>query len=364
MKRLAIISPNKFKYSETFIHAHVCELPFEKVLLHTGYLPGFMSDGLEGADVSLAEKHGKGWWKREKDAGKLLAKTLKREKIDVVLAEYGPTGVACMDACREAGVPMVVHFHGYDAYREDILGEQGRRYGELFEKSAALVAVSYDMERQLKDLGAPWDKVHFVPYGVDVERFVQVDPSANPPVLVAVGRFTAKKAPRLTVEAFAKALEEVPEAILEMIGEGELLEETRAVAEKMGLGEKVRFKGRLEHEAVASALAGARAFVQHSLRPPDGDSEGLPLAVLEAMATGLPVVATLHAGIPDAVRHGIDGLLSSEQDCMKMAEHMIRLLEDPTLAATLGGQARQRVEHLFTHQRYIAELAALLEESS
>ena len=364
--RIAIVSPNKNKYSETFIHAHITDLPGEKWLLHGGYLPRFVSWDLEEEDLELAWHS---WWEvltqrfGEEDQPRLekgIKKWLQKKQIKVVLGEYGPSGVAMMDICADVGVPLVVHFHGYDAYREDILGEQGKDYPRMFAIASALVVVSEDMRRQLLSLGAPPEKVHLIPYGVDPELFRVTDPGENPPGLVAVGRFTAKKAPHLTIRAFAKAVKRVPEAQLTFAGEGDLLEECRALAEELGLGERVRFAGGLSQVEVAELLGGARAFVQHSLRPADGDSEGLPLAVLESMACGLPVVATRHAGIPDAVRHGEEGLLCEEGDVSAMAEHMVRVLEDPTYAARLGRAGAARVREHFTRELYLGRLFDLL----
>lgn len=361
MSKLAIVSPNKYKYSETFIHGHVRELPFQKFLLHGGYLPTAVSDSLEGPDQSLAYAP---WWQRkpsEEDALKTgLRRFLMREKIGILLAEYGPTGVAVMETCRDLDLPLVVHFHGYDAYRQDILGEQGQQYPQLFNLASALVVVSEDMRRQIIGLGAPAEKVHLIPYGVDPLMFTQTDVAANPQLLVGIGRFTAKKAPQLTIKAFARIAEEHPDAQLHLAGEGNLLEECQTLVAEMGLVDRILFPGRLSPEAVANLLSRARGFVQHSIRPEDGDSEGLPLAVLEAMATGLPVVATRHAGIPDAVRDGKEGLLCSEKDVAAMAENMGKILGDAGYAAQLGGNGQERVQTYFTRERYLGDLAKLL----
>ncbi len=362
MSKLAIVSPNKYKYSETFIHGHVRELPFQKFLLHGGYLPKAVSDSLEGPDQSLAYAP---WWqgkRSEEEAFKAgLRRFLRREGIDTLLAEYGPSGVAVMNVCRELGLPFAVHFHGYDAYRQDILGEQGRQYPELFDLAYALIVVSEDMRRQIIGLGAMPEKVHLIPYGVDPLMFKQADAAANPPELVGIGRFTGKKAPQLTIKAFASIAEKFPEAQLHLAGEGDLLGECKALTVQLGLDDRILFPGRLRPEQVADLLGRARGFVQHSIRPADGDSEGLPLAVLEAMATGLPVVATRHAGIPDAVRDGSEGLLCPEQDVEAMGENMAKILGDADYAARLGRNGRKRVQTYFTRGRYLGDLAKLLE---
>jgi len=356
MVKLAIVSPNKYKYSETFIHAHVRALPFEKVLLHGGYLPLYASRSLEGPDEVLESRA----WHRPHTPEESLKRFLKREKVGVLLAEYGPTGVAVMGVCQTLNLPLVVHFHGYDAYREDILGEQGQHYPELFRQAQALVVVSRDMEAQLLRLGAPAEKIHHIPYGVDPELFAQVDPAENPPHLISVGRFVAKKAPQLTLEAFFQIAPQYPESELTMIGDGELLAPCLELVEEQGLSERVHFTGQLPPEAVAMRMQASRALVQHSCLTDAGDSEGLPLSVLEAMASGIPVVATDHAGIPDAVRHRLEGLLSPERDTEAMALHMAEVIKDSLLAAQLGNAGRRRVEAHFSRSIYIHKLTNLI----
>ena len=384
MKKLAIVSPNKFKYSETFIHAHIRELPFDKVLLHGGYLPTFASpippidpsspsstnsqtgiyDLSQIPDKALAYAP---WYRtklteRDKISGG-LQRFLKQNQVEVVLAEYGPSGVEVAPVCKRLSIPLIVHFHGYDAYRDDILGDQGRFYPEMCLVASALVVVSEDMRRQLISLGAPKEKIHLIPYGVDPILFQPTQPDKNPLDLVGIGRFTAKKAPQLTIQAFARIAGQFPEARLLIAGIGDLHEECKLLTQSLELQDRVLFPGRLNPGEVAKLLSDARGFVQHSLRPENGDSEGLPLAVLEAMATSLPIVATHHAGIPDAVRHEKEGLLCEEGDVEGMAKNMARILEDGELAVRMGKAGRARIEEYYNKERYLAELTELLENS-
>jgi glycosyltransferase involved in cell wall biosynthesis len=104
----------------------------------------------------------------------------------------------------------------------------------------------------------------------------------------------------------------------------------------------------------------ARAFVQHSLVAPDGDSEGSPVAVMEAQLSGLPVVATLHGGIPEVVEEGVTGFLLPEDDVDAMAEAMARFAVDPSLAGQLGKAGRQRALGRFTVRHHLEQVTALL----
>jgi glycosyltransferase involved in cell wall biosynthesis len=131
----------------------------------------------------------------------------------------------------------------------------------------------------------------------------------------------------------------------------------------MKIGQAVEFAGSRPHHEVATAMRRARAFVQHSLVTSYGDSEGTPVAILEAGASGLPVISTYHAGIPEIVIHERTGLLSEQADLEGMVQNMTRLAQDPQLAGRLGAAARERIEARFTMERSIGNLWRLIREA-
>ena len=290
-----------------------------------------------------------------------ITKELRHHRTDVLLAEYGPTAEELIKSARAAGVPLVAHFHGYDAHKKAPLERYGN-YKRLFYAAAAIVVVSRAMEQQMLALGAPRERLHYIVYGTDTERFTSGDPAANLPHFVAVGRFTDKKAPQLTLLAFREAWRQRPDARLTMVGTGPLWEGVRQLVQSYGMEDVVDLPGVLPPEQVAERLRGARAFVQHSLTTGEHDMEGTPLAVLEAMATGLPVVSTYHAGIPDVVAHGERGLLSAEYDIDAMADHLVQLIDHPEQAASMGQAGRA---YVLAHHRVedrIGVLQSLLEQ--
>ena len=290
-----------------------------------------------------------------------LRKYFNRERIAAVLAEYGPTAVSVMDVCHTARIPLIAHFHGFDAYDARILETYGQRYRRMFEIAAAIVAVSHDMERQLLELGAVRDKLFYNPYGVDTDTFSGADPASAIPVFLAVGRFVDKKAPHLTLIAFSKAHKLCSDARLSMIGDGPLLEACRQLAGALELSDCVQFLGARPHSEVAAQMRSARAFVQHSLRTSYGDSEGTPVAVLEACATGLPVIATRHAGIRDVVVEGETGFLVDERDVNAMADRMVQLAQNPALAGRMGASGRKRIETHFAMQKSLEGLWSIIQ---
>jgi glycosyltransferase involved in cell wall biosynthesis len=333
---ICIVSPNENAYSETFIHAHIERLPARIIPLYRNSFP-------LGQDPRVIRQF---FWEN---------------KVEALLAEYGPSGVALMEVCEQAGIPLIVHFHGGDAYDRETIAGIGQRYPELFAKAAAIIVVSRDMERQLIGLGAPRETLHYNTYGVDLSRFKGADPAQSPPQFVAVGRFVDKKAPYLSILAFKQVYEDCPEARLVAIGDGPLWEACQQLAQSLGIGEAIEFLGPRSHTEVAEIVARSRAFIQHSLQTRYGDSEGTPVAILEAGAAGLPTVATRHAGITDAIVDGETGLLVDEGDIAGMAAAMLQLTRDPALAGRLGKAARERIAAEFSLDRSIDNLWAIVE---
>jgi colanic acid/amylovoran biosynthesis glycosyltransferase len=360
--RLCVVTPYETTLTETFIRAHVERLPAD-VMLVEGWPPAVGGRAvlprprvaLHRAARLLTGGRAGNW------VTAAYAEAFRRHRAEAALVEYGDTAVHVHEACRRARVPLVVHFHGYDASEHETLRRNAEAYPRMFEAASAVVAVSHAMRRQLVSLGAPPEKVHVNHYGVDCEDFSGGDPAQAPPTFVAVGRFTPKKAPRLTLAAFAEARRACPEARLRMLGDGPLLAECRQLAAELKIEDAVEFLGARPHEAVREEVRLARAFVQHSVVAENGDSEGTPVAIIEAGATGLPVVSTRHAGIPDVVVEGETGLLVDEGDVRGMAEHMARLALDAELAGRMGRAARRRVETCFTMERSLGNLWEIIE---
>ncbi|HJQ32276.1 MAG TPA: glycosyltransferase [Pyrinomonadaceae bacterium] len=358
---LCVVTPYEPALSETFIRAHLERLPARTSLV-SGWPPA-----LGGRPVFSTPRRAYHKLLRKLARGTPLATTaayvaaFRRTGADAVLAEYGTTGAQVYEACQSARVPLVVHFHGYDASERAVLEEHRETYPAMFRAAAAVVAVSRAMQRKLVSLGAAPEKVHYNPYGIDLARFGGADPEAAPPTFLAVGRFVEKKAPQLTLAAFAEVLVEEPDARLRMVGDGPLLEECRAVARRLGIENAVEFLGARGHEEVQAEMRGARCFVQHSVEAANGDCEGTPVGILEASAAGLPVVSTRHAGIPDVVVEGETGLLVEERDVRGMAAHMLSLARDAELAGRMGRAARARATENFSMERSIGNLWAIIE---
>lgn len=364
-----VAAPHRDIRSETFIRAHIELLP-TRVHVLSG-LPLRMDD--RGRDLlfpqSLFGRAMQEFRKRrgitvEQQQAVVLTRHMSRLGVKVVLAEYGQTAAEMVAACKRSGIPLVAHFHGYDAYRKDMLAANADGYRLLFRSAARVVAVSDHMVEQLRRLGCPAERIVVIRCGVAPTFRVEADPASNPPHFVSVGRFTDKKAPHLTLLAFEQVLAECPDASLAMIGDGPLLGACRSLVEARGLQHAVQLTGVLPPEEISRRMQRARGFLQHSITACDGDSEGTPVAVQEASLAGLPVVATRHGGISEVIEHERTGLLVEEKDVKGFAAAIARLAANPALATRLGTAGRQRAEREFTQERAIGKLWAVLREAA
>ena len=276
---ICIAVPSLGDTTQTFVRAHISRLPYRIILLQ-GTPPirsraGKLVTGLPGALGlllrTLAARLPSCLWIKRTAPG--LAAYLRKSKVSVVLAQFGLAGIEMMGVCKVARIPLVVHFHGYDAYQRSVLRDHQEAYRTMFSTAFAVVAVSEHMCRQLVSLGAPSHKVKQITYGIDLEQFSESRPSENPPHFVAIGRFMEKKAPHLTILAFEQALAKVPDASLALYGEGPLLPYCKHLVRELGLGERITFWGPLDHADVPGVLRNGRAFLQHSITARNGDSK-------------------------------------------------------------------------------------------
>lgn len=153
------------------------------------------------------------------------------------------------------------------------------------------------------------------------------------------------------MEAFRQAVNVYPDLRLDYIGTGDLLPAVRQFIHEFSLSDKVTLHGSQPNETVQQLMRESDIFLQHSITAPDGDEEGLPVAILEAMGNALPVVSTRHAGIPESVSDLITGFLVDERDCLKMAQRIVALAQHPELRTKMGFAGWQRAKENFTWEK-------------
>ena len=352
----------------TFVRVHATRLPYDIKVVH-GLIPCFtdhyiLSQNLVPRALRKIKRliYQKSWdW----EVTSAYLRMFRRWRPDVVLAEFGPTAVKVMEACRLSRIPLVAHFHGgFDVGCEEVVSRHSVTYPRLFQIAKAVVAVSEAMKNDLLALGARPDNLHCVYYGIDSRKFVGGMPELSAPVFIAIGQFIDFKAPYLTILAFEKVFRLHRNARLRLVGDGPLLPICMDIVRACKMEDAVCFLGNQPHDTVAEELRNARCFVQHSVIAASGNREGTPVAILEASMTGLPVISTRHQGIPEVVMNGKTGYLVDEGDIDSMATHMIAMLENPELAGHLGKVGRRHALLNFDEEKSLRQLGTILESSA
>jgi len=263
----------------------------------------------------------------------LVARRARREGADLLHVHFAYYGAEiARDAGRLAGLPVTLYAHANDIWSAHNAPSLARR---LAGARAVGTCTTYNAEHLRR--AAPGVPVSHLPLGTPLADPVARDPDG--PVLF-VGRLVEKKGPDVALRALAAAGRPLR---LELIGDGELRAELEELAARLGIAESVVFRGPVPPHEVERAYARCSAVVAPCRIASDGDRDGLPTVLLEAMARGLPVVATSTIGIPELVRDGETGLLAPPDDPEALAACLLRLRSDPELSARLGRAARELI---------------------
>jgi colanic acid/amylovoran biosynthesis glycosyltransferase len=281
--------------------------------------------------------------------------------FDRIHAEFGPSGVVA-SKLRRAGCisgPLSCAFYGYDATRAIMHSGPGL-YDELFEDADLLLPNSEFLGLTLKAAGAPGHKVMVHRLGVVTSRFRPSDNRSSAPSpwrATAIGRFVPKKGLSTLLHAMALAGPAAPK--LTLVGDGPLGPDLRALSVSLGIADRVHFAGWLSRTAVLAELGATDALIAPSETAEDGDIEGMPVVVMEAMACGLPIIGTRHSGIPEIVRDGVNGLVVPERDPRALAAAIERM-SDPGLRLAFGRQSRVIARVELDHETLMHRLVTLL----
>lgn len=362
--KIAILTPKSEKEAETFIQNHIKFLPFEKVVIYGGDLPYKINEltDLQFAENLYAVKRkvlNRIGIKSYPFHEKCLEDILKKEKVEMVFAEYLTTAAETLMVCKRLNIPVIAIALGYEISVYHILKSYKKKYEELFKYAKNIVIVSEHMKTNLLSLGCPKGKIVYSP-AAPSEEFFEVIPNFSNKQLLSIGRFVDKKAPHLTLLAFREVLIKHPDCTLVMAGDGELLNVCRDLVAAFNMQESVTFIGRIDQEKQRELLAASYIFIQHSKDASNGDSEGTPVAILEASAAGLPVVSTIHAGIPRVILDKHTGILVAEGDYKEMATAIIHLLDNPEIAKEMGLASKKYISETFTLKSHIETISNLI----
>ena len=277
--------------------------------------------------------------------------TITKNGVRLIHAHFGHFALDVLPIARSLDIPLLVTFHGFDA--SSLLRDKNytRELAGLFEY-ANVITVSENMARRLEPFGLDRTKldVHYIGVPVDNFEYTERRPVARkitagePVEFLQVSNFVEKKGHRYTVEAFARHIKKYAGARLTLAGDGPLKPRVESQCRELGIAESVRFAGRVTSVEVAELMRDADVFVHHSVTGANGDMEGLPTVLMEAMSTGLPVISTNHSGIPELIDDGVDGFLVDESDVDGYAEKLNELIN---ANPEIGKRARLKIEEKF-----------------
>lgn len=283
-------------------------------------------------------------------------------RYDIVHCQFGTLGELAL-RLREIGAlsgKLVVSFRGFDATK--YLRAHPRAYDELFRCADLVLPVSEALAHRLVEAGCDRSKIVVHHSGIECAKFPYIERGRSvrePMQLISVARLTEKKGIEYAIRAVAQLVAAGRAVSYRIVGEGQLRLQLESLVAKLGVGTQVQLLGWRSHDEVVTLLERAHVLVAPSVSAADGDEEGIPNAVKEAMAMGMPAVSTRHGGIPELIEDGVSGFLVPERDAETLAQRLLYLADHPEQWGPLGRAAREHIKSQFDIHRLNDELAHL-----
>lgn len=294
-----------------------------------------------------------------------LVAAAKKYKPDVIHMYFGNKATYYVDQMKEIGIPWLVSFHGADIAKGMDDPAYAERFRDMLDSATLVSARSGKLISQLVEHGCPTEKLRInrtsIPMN-EIPHFERTPPENGEWILIQACRLLPKKGIKTAIEAFALVLKEFPNARFVICGTGPLEDELREFITKQNLGSAVEMVGRLEHEELFQRYENSHIFLHPSETPPSGDQEGVPNAVLEAMATGMPFVATYHGGIPEVLEDDEGGHLVREHSPSDVARALRKLMWNQEHYLECSKRAREVVEERFSLEKNVAWLERIYGE--
>lgn len=296
----------------------------------------------------------------------VLARLLQRRQADLMHVYFGHTGVHLLPFIERWPKPAVVSFHGMDIQTRAHDAAYESKLRALLQAATLVLARSGSLLDRLRELGCPEHKLRLNRTGIPLEQFPFVERSV--PIegawqFVQACRLIGKKGIDDALHAFAKFAARHPDARLTIAGEGPLQEPMEKLRDELGLREKAGFTGFLDGGQLCDLYHRSHIFLHPSRMTEDQNQEGVPNSLLEAMATGLPAIATRHGGIPEAVEDGGSGLLVAERDRGALHDAMVEMTRDPNEWRRMGQAASGAVRQHFESAAQIAKLETAYDDA-
>ncbi|PYJ70760.1 MAG: colanic acid biosynthesis glycosyltransferase WcaL [Verrucomicrobia bacterium] len=295
-----------------------------------------------------------------------LDSLLERHGADLMHIYFGHTGVHLLPFIEQWNKPCVVSFHGADVAHKPEIKDYPGKLRRLFNAVPLVFARSQSLADRLIHLGCPPEKLRINRTGIPLNEFPFVE--RQPPRdgkwrVVQACRLIPKKGVATSLRAFAIFKKDNPRAEFFIAGKGPLQPELEMLAGGLGILRDVHFVGFLSQPKLLELYASSHLFLHPSEISSNQDQEGVPNSALEAMATGLPVAATRHGGIPEAVDHGCTGFLVAEEDHVGLAKAMQLITSSSVLLKKMAERAHATVVERFEQAAQIEQLESFYEEA-
>jgi colanic acid/amylovoran biosynthesis glycosyltransferase len=269
------------------------------------------------------------------------------KKFDVIHCHFGSLGIwgAILKDIGICDSKIVTSFHGYDMSRY-ILKNGRNAYDYLFKNGDLFLPISKYWKNKLIELGCDENKIFVYRMGIDINKFNYRERKNNNKTvdIITIGRLVEKKGIEYGIRAVANIIREFPNIKYNIIGDGPLRSTLNNLIIDLGLKEKVQLLGSKAQGDVIGLLYGSDILLAPSVTAEDGDQEGIPVVLMEAMATGLPIISTKHTGIPELVLDGDSGLLVNEKDVESIGDKLKYLIVNPEKRITMGIVGRKIIE--------------------
>lgn len=295
----------------------------------------------------------------------LVADYVQQQGISHLHAHFATESAwVALIASKITGVPFSFTAHAYDIFMRDrnIINEESleERLKILVGEAARAFTISEHNKAYMVSCteSSFAEKIQIIRCGIDPERFTLIERDAKPNVtFLSVGRFVEKKGFDYLLRSFKIVADALDNVRLRIVGEGHLQRATVALADDLCLSEKIDFLGAVSSDVVLQEMLNADVFALHSVTANNGDKEGIPVSIMEASATGLPIASTRHSGISELVINGVTGLLSDERDVEAFANCMIALAASPELRERMGKAGHDHVIKNFNQGKEAEKLS-------
>jgi colanic acid/amylovoran biosynthesis glycosyltransferase len=284
---------------------------------------------------------------------------LKADGCQLLHIYFGNNGLFWLPFLRKRQIPAVVSFHGADVQVNVDSPTAKRWLRDLFAFCALVLARSESLGSALLGLGCPPEKLRIQRTGIPLDTFcysARQRPANGGWRLLQACRLVEKKGLELTVRSFSAFLKHYPNANLTIAGDGPLRGPLMELAANLQLDGRIHFPGFVGQSDLLDLYQNSHLFLHPSEQTPDGNREGVPNSLLEAMATGLPCIATRHGGIPEAITHAESGILVPESDLAGVEHWLGRLAADDHFRDSLGKRAAQVIKEKFDLRTQIGKL--------